>query len=228
MMPPCDHNEPKKIVLFGGSFDPPHIAHITLPPAVMRTIGADRVVYIPSGLGPFKQRPSQTPAYHRLAMLQLALQGVSDVQVLTDEIQRATDRGPEGVDGPRKPTQPTYTVETLEALRRRWGPQVHMRLLIGGDHLRVFDQWHQSQRIIELAQPLVMVRPPDTPDSLLAQLPRGYDRQEWGPRLIDVPQIDVSSSQIRHLVAHGQPITHLVPPVVESYIQQHGLYRQDS
>ncbi len=215
-----------KVILFGGSFDPPHHAHVELPTAVMRSIGADAVIYIPSGRSPFKLRRNVTPVHHRLGMLQSALKGVPNVQVLTDEIHRAQTAGNQEATtvAPSDP-QPTYTVDTLQALRDRIGPTVQMRLLIGGDHLRVFDRWHQPRRIIQLAEPLVMVRPPDTPHRLLTQLPEGYDPIEWATRLVDVPQIDVSSSQIRRLVTQGQPISHLVPPAVEAYIHQHRLYR---
>ena len=202
----------KKIVLFGGSFDPPHLAHIKLPMAAMDATGADAVAYIPTGNQPFKQHAPQTPAQHRLAMLRLALQDIPQAVVLTDEITRASDC-------------PTYTVDTLETLRKQLEPDVELRLLIGGDQLKVFDAWCQPERIIELAQPLVMVRPPDTHDSLLGSLPKGYDPQLWTDRLIDLPPIDISSTQIRSLVAQGKPIAPWVTKPVEDYIHRHGLYR---
>lgn len=210
-----------KIFLFGGSFDPPHIAHIKLPMIAMNAIGADAVAYIPSGIQPFKQHAPQTLAHHRLAMLRLALQDVPHAVVLTDEITRAIASQTE--DAPAD--SPTYTVDTLEVLRKQFGPHVELRLLIGGDQLKVFDTWRQPERIIELAQPLVMVRPPDTHDSLLTALPKGYDPRLWADRLIDLPPIDISSTQIRSLVAQGQPIDSWVTKPVEDYIHRYGLYR---
>jgi len=217
----------KKIVLFGGSFDPPHLAHMKLPMIAMNVIGADAVAYIPAGNQPFKRHTRQTPARHRLAMLRLALQDVPNATILTDEITRATQSPSE--NAPRKTNSPidppTYTVDTLEALRKQLGPDVELRLLVGGDQLKVFDAWHQPERIIELAQPLVMVRPPDTHDSLLGALPKGYDPRRWAGRLIDLPPIDISSTQIRSLVAQGKPIDPWVTKPVEDYIHRHGLYR---
>ena len=193
----------KKIVLFGGSFDPPHLAHIKLPMIGMHAIGADAVIYIPSGNQPFKQHALQTPAHHRLAMLRLALQDIPHAIVLTDEITRATTSRLE--NAPRKTNvtidPPTYTVDTLEALRKQLEPHVELRLLIGSDQLKVFNTWRQPERIIELAQPLVMVRPPDTRSSVLGALPKGYDPRLWSGRLIELPPIDISSTQIRSLVA---------------------------
>lgn len=218
----------KKIVVFGGSFDPPHVAHIQLPMAALRAVAGDMVVYVPSGHGPFKPQEQQTRAHHRLAMLRLALEGMSQVYVLTDEIDRLT--GPQAPDSISSPPggQPTYTVETLESLRIRLGAHVEMRLLIGGDQLKVFNQWRRPQRITELAEPLVMVRPPDTPESLLASLPKGFDPNIWATRLVDVPQMDVSSTMIRRLVAQRQSIRQWVPAKVEQYIRRQGLYANRS
>ena len=219
----------KKIVLFGGSFDPPHLAHIKLPMIAMNVIGADAVAYIPSGVQPFKQHALQTPAHHRLAMLRLALQDIPHAVVLTDEITRATTSQPESA--PRKtnaPTDsPTYTVDTIEALRKQLEPHIELCLLIGSDQLKVFDTWRQPERIIELAQPLVMVRPPDTLDTVLGAMPKGYDPRLWASRLIELPPIDISSTQIRNLIAQGQPISSWVTKSVEDYIHRHRLYRGD-
>lgn len=221
-----DLNAFQKLVLFGGSFDPPHIAHVILPTLAMQWTEADLVVYIPSGIGPFKRHANQTPAHHRLQMLRLAIEGIPDVEVLTDEIDRITDRGTH--PDPQTAciaSPPTYTVDTLEKLRQRLDPKVQLRLLVGADHLRTFDQWHRPQRVIELAEPLVMVRPPQTRQTVLNTLPPHYEQRVWADRLVDVPQIDISSSHLRHLASQDKPLTGWVSPKVEAYIQQHGLYR---
>ncbi len=213
----------QQILVFGGSFNPPHVAHTQLPVKVMETLGADAVVYVPAGHHPLKGPQSDASADHRLAMLKLALQGVPRACILTTEIDRSVVAGRSGAG--QKPTStPAYTVDTLEQLREKLGPRLQMRLLIGGDNLRVFDRWYRSKRIVELAPPAVMVRPPDTREALLASLPKGYQASEWGPRLIDVPRIDVSSTQVRNHTARGGSITGLVLPAVEAYIQQHKLY----
>ena len=209
-----DLQDCKTILIYGGSFDPPHTAHIQLPLLAMRAVNADAVAYIPAGAQPLKLDTNQTPAHHRLAMLRLALQDQPHTHILTDEIDRAAAS-----------PKPTYTVDTLEALRARLGPDVTMRLLIGGDNLRTLDHWHNPNRIIELAQPLVMVRPPDTAQNLLSHLPPGYDPEIWKKRLVNAPLIDVSSTHIRKLATQSKPLTGLVPPPIEDYIRQHNLYR---
>jgi nicotinate-nucleotide adenylyltransferase len=210
-----------KLIIFGGSFDPPHAAHVVLPALAMRAVGAQTVVYVPAARPPHKLVRPGTPGHHRLAMLRLALADVPHAQILTDELDRAVS-DESGSGGP------SYTVDTLDALHRRWGPDLQMRLLIGADQLRIFDTWKSWGRILELAEPLVMLRPPQSRDDLLAALPRGFHTGQWSGRIIDLPQIDISSSFIRAQVSRGQPIAGMVHPAVEDYIRRHGLYHQSS
>ena len=207
-------NSYKRVLLFGGSFDPPHRAHTALPQQVARAIDADLIAYIPAGRAPHKLDQEQTDARHRLAMLRLALAedvGPVPTVILTDEIDRGPDR-------------PSYTVDTLSSIRDRLKPGVELRLLIGADQLRIFDQWRDPQRIIELAEPVVMVRPPDTQASLLASLPAD-EREPWLDRLVDVDAVDLSSTQVRQRIAARQPTDGMISPRVMQYIDHHGLYR---
>jgi len=200
----------RSLVIFGGSFDPPHVAHVTLPKQVMHELGADLVAYVPAANPPLKAR-DVTAASHRLAMLRLALAGHDHAVVFTEEIDRA------------EAGQPSFTVDTLEQLHRRLG-SVRMRLLIGCDQVLQFEQWKQRRRICELAEPVVMIRPPWTERKLLDALGSARARAEWADRLTAVVEIDVSSTEIRRRIAGGLPVSHLVAPDVERYIQAHGLY----
>lgn len=210
----------QRILVFGGSFDPPHRAHIDLPQQAARAIDADLVAYIPAGRAPHKLDQQQTDPQHRLAMLRLALHDARadtdagdavPTAVLTDEI----DRGPD---------EPSYTVDTLERLSRRIDADAQLRLLIGADQLRIFDSWREPERIIELAEPVVMVRPPDTKASLLEALPED-GRDAWAGRLIDAGWVDVSSTQVRASSSSGASIGGMVCDAVARYIEQHGLYQ---
>lgn len=203
----------KRILLFGGSFDPPHRAHIDLPRQAAHAIDADLIAYIPAGRAPHKLGQAQTPAAHRLAMLRLALEETSQTiptVILTDEIDRGAD-------------QPSYTVTTLEQIRQGLEPGVELRLLIGADQLRIFGTWREPEQVIELAEPLVMVRPPDTRESLLDALPADQ-RGPWRNRLVDVDAIDLSSTRLRERIAEGKPVEGMVAPRVLRYINDHGLY----
>ena len=203
-----------RLIVFGGSFDPPHIGHVQLPAVAMKAAGADVVVYVPAARQPLKLDREQAPAVHRLAMLRLALRDVPHACVLTDELDRAGNQ------------EPSYTVDTLRNLRHRLAPGAEMRLLIGSDQLRLFDQWRSHDQIVEIAEPLVMVRPPDNRESLLADLPEGFDRTVWARRLIPMPVIDVNSTAIRNRIAQGVTVEGLIDPRVQRYISERGLYTE--
>lgn len=201
------------LLVFGGSFDPPHFGHVQLPQYVREKLGMEMIAYVPAGRAPHKLDQHQTDSPHRLAMLRLALADQPHTLILTDEIDRADDG------------RPSYTIDTLESLQTRLPRGATMRLLIGVDQLLIFDQWKDADRIIELAEPIVMLRAPHTRDSVLTQLPK-KDRARWSARLIDIPIIDLSSTDIRKRVKEHQPIDHLVPPAVADYIQSHRLYQR--
>jgi len=194
----------QKLLIFGGTFDPPHIGHVVQPERVREALGFDVVVYLPTGQSPHKQGKAQTDADLRMRMVQAAITGQP----------RAIASGLELLRPP-----PSYTVDTLEALKKQTKPDTQMRLLIGADQARVFDQWHQADRICELAEPVVMVRPPDDIATLKAVLPA-----HWHNRLIAVPAMDISATDIRQRVASSQPIDKLTPAGVALIIQEQGLY----
>jgi len=202
----------RQILVFGGTFDPPTVAHVDQPMHVMRTIAAEALVYVPAAVSPFKISRNTTPAPHRLAMLRLAVGASEGVAVLTDELDRATG-------------EPSYTIDTLLGLKSRLPKSTTLRLLIGSDQLRQFDRWRDHERIVAIAEPVVMLRPPDDRQQLLAELPGGFDRETWATRLVDVPPMDVSSTDVRKRVRTGRPIHDLVYPQVARYIRDHQLYQ---
>jgi len=202
----------RRLVLFGGSFDPPHQAHVTLPRYVRQQLEADRVVYVPAAQSPHKLARQPTPATHRLAMLEAALADTNDALILTTEL----DRGEAG--------DPSYTVDTLAQVRQSISDQTKLYLLIGADQVPVFEQWHKADRIAELAEPIAMVRPPARRDSLLGSL-SAAQQQRWDARIMEVPAMDLSATDVRQRVAAGEPIADLVPTGVARYIKDHALYQ---
>lgn len=199
----------RRPLVFGGSFDPPHVAHVSLPRHVAKAIGADVVLYVPAGRAPHKLDVEQTDPRHRLAMLRLALADESRALVLDDEVERVADG------------RPSYTVDTLEALVPRLHPAAKMCLLIGMDQVGIFESWYRWERVVELAEPAVMRRP-----TLEVSSPPPEELSpEWERRVVDVPQTAVSSTEVRRRVAAGESIDALVHPAVAAYIHEHGLYR---
>lgn len=203
--------ESTQLLLYGGTFDPPHRAHVELPRLVAQRLGCDQILYIPARSSPLKER-DPTPAAHRLVMLRLALSRVPEARISTIELDRPG---------------PSYTVDTLERLRDAFGPSVPMRLLIGTDQAVQFHRWRQWERILEFATPAVMLRPPSDRESLREAMREvhgdaGADR--WLDWTVDVPVMGISASRLRQQIAAGEdPGSDLAAPVL-AYIRDHGLY----
>ena len=197
------------VLVFGGSFDPPTLAHSTLPPLAAESIGASRLVYVPAAVSPHKTDAPPTALEHRLAMLRLAVADIDGVEIDTREI----DRG--GV---------SRTIDTLESLRSEIDAAIGMRLLIGTDQVRAFDRWYRWEDILCVAEPLVMIRGDDDAAELLAEIAdiHGEDAAAcWSARLLSLPRMDQSSTRVR---ASGTGFGDDVPDGVTAYIEAHDLY----
>ena len=205
---PRDPTWPPRLLVFGGSFDPPHRAHVELPEHVRAAIAANAVLYIPTARSPFKHGREGTAAERRMRMTELAVAGRPRSFVLPIEAMAPGDG-------------PTYTVDTLDRLVAMSPPDIEYRLLIGADQLASFDRWREAARIVELADPVVMRRPGEDIDAALAH---AESTLGWTPRVVDAPLIDVSSTEVRRRVADGEPLGDLVAPAVADYIAEHGLY----
>lgn len=186
--------------ILGGTFNPPHLAHLIVAQEVRIAMELDEIVLIPTHVHALKGPASAAPR-HRATMTELAVAGDRDLSVDRIEIQRGGT---------------SYTVETLRALRDR-EPGTDWTLILGRDNLEELPQWRESDALAELAQVVVTTRAGiEAP----ARLP-------FGGRctLVAVPAIDVSSTVIRSRIASGLSIRYWVPPAVEAYIGEHDLYR---
>ena len=203
----------KRIGVFGGAFDPPHNAHLALAQTAIAQLQLDELKIIPTGYAWHKERPLSA-AEHRLKMTELAFSGLDRVSVDEREIKR---------------NGPSYTIDTLEALHAE-NPGSAFFLLIGGDQLAAFSQWHRWQDILSRATVCVAERPlqASAPADVLAQMPAL--RQSIH---LQLPPMTVSATAIRQLIAThtGSPNTSqpdlagLVPDPVARYISLHGLYQ---
>ena len=192
-------------LVFGGSFDPPTRAHVVLPRAAVVALEAQRVRYVPAAISPHKTNTPPVAAEHRLCMLRLTLAGWDQAVIDPQELDR------EG---------PSFTVDTLEALAEQ--DPCERRLLMGSDQAVVFHRWHRWNDIIELAEPVVLLRDTDDADTVLAQIEAGQGSgaaDAWRGRLLDLDRRLESSSSVR---ATGD--LHQVCDAVAGYIQEHHLY----
>jgi nicotinate-nucleotide adenylyltransferase len=193
------------IGIFGGTFNPPHIAHLITVEHVRQEAGLDKIFFIPSYISPHKQTGEEDNVEDRLAMTRLALEGNTHFEVCDYEVRQA------GV---------SYTYQTLDYLSGRY-PAASFFVIIGMDNFSEFHTWKFPDRILAKAKVIVMNRPDAQP-----RWPEGIAKE--GIDFITVPNLEISSSVIRQNRAAGRSITHLVPPGVELYIYAHRLYLSPS
>lgn len=215
------------VVLFGGTFDPPHTAHIDQPERVREAIGADHILYIPAARSPFKDRGPEAGDRDRLAMLSLALEHTPCASVSTIELDRAAGGGSGGG------AVPSYTIDTIRALRSMLPAHITLRLLIGADQAAQFHRWRDAADLIGLAEPIILLREPHrTADSLLRAMAPHWPApalDAWRARIAPVEPVEGESTLARALL-HAVPrddeaLARLLPGPVLDYIRRRGLYR---
>jgi nicotinate-nucleotide adenylyltransferase len=197
-----------KTGVFGGTFDPVHLGHLTLAQEARERLGLGQVLFMPAGRPWMKDR-AITPAPHRLAMLQLAVEDNLAFAISWIE----TDRP--GV---------SYTAETLAGLSREM-PGERLFFLLGWDALEDLPRWKDPERVLALAELVVFPRAgypaPSLPD--LGRLLPGVGKRV---HLLEGPIIQISSTEVRRRVREGLSIRYLVPRAVEKYILEKGLYKE--
>lgn len=210
--------------IFGGTFNPIHLAHLRVAEEVREACALDRVLFLPAALPPHKQSGVDTPFRHRLAMVEAALTDHPDFSACDLEARRSGA---------------SYSVDTLEELQRLY-PDDELFFIIGLDSFVDITSWKDFPRLFELANIVVAYRPDYGDDDPRTRLPVAlaeqfcYDegsfnlRHKCGKRLIFVAEtrLAISSTMLRERVARNQSIRYLVPASVEAYIQQHHLYRE--
>jgi nicotinate-nucleotide adenylyltransferase len=206
---------PGSIGVFGGTFDPIHVAHLAVAEEAAETLGLARILFIPAGQPPHKPGRVITPAGDRLAMVELAIAGNERFGIDRLEMDRAG---------------PSYTVDTLEALRasrEAAGASPDLTLILSAEAFLGLMTWREPRRVLELARVVVVPRdgfPDAGPDFLAGQLP---DRPEFAARttFLDAPRLRLSSSELRARAAAGRSLRYLVPDAVAAYIGDHSLYQ---
>lgn len=213
--------------LLGGTFDPLHVAHLRLGLEAREALGLAGVCLIPAGTPPLRALP-QCAAAHRLAMVELALDGIPGFSVDAGEVLAAANN-----------PAPSYTVATLERLRRQYGPQRPLLLLLGADAFARLESWQRWRELFGLAHIAVATRPGHDLKKVgagetaldgefaarrgvaadLAAAPAG--------RIVSfaITALEISATAIRQRLADGLSVRYLVPDPVLDYIETHQLYR---
>jgi nicotinate-nucleotide adenylyltransferase len=194
--------------ILGGTFNPPHLAHMVCASEARAQRSLERVLLVPTGVPPHKPMDDEPGPMHRLEMCRLAVGKHRDwLQVSAIEINR---------DGP------SYTVDTLREIHATH-PGDELTFIVGGDMAWSLPAWHEPEAILELASVAVAERAGARREEVRARLAgmAGAHRISY----IDVPRLDISSSALRRRVREGRPIDYLVADAVADYIDQRRLYQ---
>jgi nicotinate-nucleotide adenylyltransferase len=202
---------PRRIGILGGTFDPPHVGHLWLATLAADAIGLDRVLFMPAAQPPHKSPGGMTSAADRLVMTRLAIAGNETFELTLIEMERSG---------------PSYTIDSVVELRRLYGDDADLFLLMAADSLAQIDTWRQPDQLLERIEWVVGPRPGVAlPDR--SSLEGRFGANASRIHLLDGPSLDVSSTQIRERVAVGDAIRYLVPRGVEELIVDRGLYRRE-
>ncbi len=189
---------PRRIGIFGGTFDPPHIGHLLLALDALDHLQLERLVLVPAARQPLKQEQAMSEPAHRLAMTRLFAE--SDPRLEVDALE--VDRG--GL---------SFTVDTVRALRRAH-PDAEFLLLMGADTAESLPKWREPEALALLVEVAIAGRGGHRP------APEGFRTQYLPSR-----RVDVSATEIRERVRQGRSIRGFVPDAVAAYIAAHQLYR---
>ena len=201
----------RKIILFGGTFDPIHLGHSTVAAAAGEHIGADKVVFVPARRSPLKAFFPEAGDEDRLAMISLAISGNGSFEFSDYEL--------------KKPG-PSYTLETVRHFQRQFGDNTLIYWLAGADSLDDLPHWYGVTELIDECNVAVMHRGGfKPPDFSQFQAAWGQQRVEKLQRnAVETPLIDVSSTEIRKRLNAGRDVSGMVCPKVLQYIREHQLY----
>ena len=191
----------KRIGIFGGTFNPPHLGHLIVAEHVRSLLSLDRVYFIPSYISPHKRKGEEVLASDRLTMVRLA--------VKTNKAFACSD-----IEIKQKGT--SYTYRTVESFHKTF-PEARLILLIGADNFGEFGSWKYPERICDKASLVVMSRPVEvkTVGTQFADV----------AKFVDVPAIEISATEIRSRIKKGKSIRYLIPENVYRYIMEHDIYR---
>ncbi|WP_018923686.1 nicotinate-nucleotide adenylyltransferase [Salsuginibacillus kocurii] len=188
----------KKIGLLGGTFDPPHSAHLVIAEAALEQCELDEIWFIPTHTPPHKEREGMTPSTKRLNMIRLATEDHPQFHVSTIEVERQG---------------PSYTIDTVQTFKRE-SPDAEFYFIIGGDMADDLGTWKDISALRQLVTFVVTERPsyPSNPPF------------EDGIIRVKVPGLEISSSELRRRVKQQISIRYLTPDSVRTYIEENQLY----
>lgn len=199
---------PQKVGILGGTFNPIHNGHIHLARAFASRLALDRVLLMPTQTPPHKSASGLLKAPMRLEMCRLAAEETENLEACGIELERPG---------------PSYTADTLRELTRRL-PRARLFFLMGADMFLTLEKWHDFRTIAALADLCAAARHPGETERLARCA--ALMKEKYGARchVEEIPVLEISSTDVRGLLASGGDVGDLIPRAVEKYIRARGLY----
>lgn len=205
----------RRLGVLGGSFDPPHLGHLHAARRAREAFALEHVLFVPAARPPHKPARILASGPQRLEMLALLLAGEPWASAWGVELARSG---------------PSYTVDTLRELCALVAPETQLFLVVGEDNLAGFAQWKEVEAVVRLAQPIVVHR---SGTELAAALTTPamealsrFARTRVAQGVLAGAPLDVSSTELRAVLAHGAPAGASLPPSLAAFVEARGLYRQ--
>ena len=202
-------NKVSRCAIMGGTFDPIHFGHLVTAEAVRVKYNLDKVIFVPTGNPPHKNKEEVTMSMHRYIMVEMATVTNPYFQVSRIELDR------EGY---------TYTVDTVKQLMTLFGTKTELFFITGADAILEILTWKNVDELLPLCKFIAVTRPGYTRkdlDNKIVELKKTYNCDIF---IMDVPAFEISSTDIRNKAAHNQSIKYFVPENVENYIYKNSLY----
>lgn len=188
----------KRVGILGGTFNPPHVAHLVMAEQARTQLQLDEVWFMPSHIPPHVDEKKTIDASYRLEMTQRAIADNVHFHIEPIELER---------------DEKSYSYDTIQLLKERH-PEIEFYFIIGGDMVDYLPTWHRIDELIHEIQFVGVARP-------------GFSKETPYPVLwVESPLMDVSSTMIREHVFWGQSVRYLIPESVEEYIFEKGLYQE--
>lgn len=191
----------QQIGILGGTFDPPHLGHISMALAAIEKLYLDLIYFLPAGIPPLKAKPPSASPQDRFKMTQLAIQGNPKFDILDWEIQKRTT---------------SYSIETARTLKKNW-PSFRFFWIIGADVLATLDRWMCIDELVQLVDFAVVMRPGS--QLSIPHIPK------LNLHYIDKKKTDISSTDIRERITNNLPFEQLLPESVYNYIKINNIYK---
>ena len=201
----------RKIILFGGTFDPIHLGHIKVAASAVKYIDADKMIFIPAKRSPLKGYLPSAGDIDRLKMITLAIANQNKYEVSDWELNMSA---------------PSYTLNTVRHFQTKFGSDTVLYWLVGADSINDLIYWHGITELIDECNIAMMYRADcERPDFTKFEQLWGKDRVEKLQRnIVPTPLINISSTEVRKRLNTGGDVTQLLDKAVLSYIREHNLY----